>query len=218
MGDPPPPAVPGPGRPRDMRAVLNALCCVNRTGCPWCPLPADCPHGHRVYCPYRKWCGDGPWPRIHEGRRPGARARPGRPAAPSAALRASQRVPTPAASGVRGYEAAQRVEGRKRHLLTDTEGPLRAGTGPAADIQARDGARRRRAHLGPALRQRRANFQIGSEPGQRLPSDIHLAFVLDSTVRHESRSGDRILTTVPYLVGAGYTADFDCSGPAGSGA
>jgi putative transposase len=43
--------------------------------------------------------------------------------------------------GVRGYDAAKKVNGRKRHLLVDTLGLLLAVVVHAADIQDREGAK-----------------------------------------------------------------------------
>ena len=42
--------------------------------------------------------------------------------------------------GARGYDAGKKIKGRKRHLLTDSNGLLVAATVHAADIQDRDGA------------------------------------------------------------------------------
>lgn len=52
----------------------------------------------------------------------------------------SQSVNTSEAGGPRGYDAGKKINGRKRHLLTDTLGlPVAAVVHPA-DIQDRDGA------------------------------------------------------------------------------
>ena len=42
--------------------------------------------------------------------------------------------------GARGYDAGKKIKGRKRHLLTDSNGLLVAATVHPADIQDRDGA------------------------------------------------------------------------------
>ena len=52
----------------------------------------------------------------------------------------SQSVKTTEAGGPRGYDAGKKIKGRKRHILTDTNGLLVAATVHAADIQDRDGA------------------------------------------------------------------------------
>ena len=43
--------------------------------------------------------------------------------------------------GPRGYDAGKRVTGRKRHIVVDTMGLLRAEVVHAANIQDRDGAK-----------------------------------------------------------------------------
>lgn len=43
--------------------------------------------------------------------------------------------------GFKGYDAGKRIHGRKRHILTDTNGRLLAVQVHAADIQDRDGAK-----------------------------------------------------------------------------
>ena len=64
----------------------------------------------------------------------------GREASPSAGVIDSQSVKTTESGGPRGYDAGKKIKGRKRHILTDTEGNLVHALIHTADIQDRDGA------------------------------------------------------------------------------
>jgi len=52
----------------------------------------------------------------------------------------SQSVKTTESGGPRGYDAGKKIKGRKRHILTDTNGNLVHAFVHGADIQDRDGA------------------------------------------------------------------------------
>ena len=87
-----PGAKPG-GRPRktDMRAAINAILYLLRTGCPWRYLPRDgFPPRSTVYNIFRKFQREGTWEAIWAELHMAVRERMGREASPSAAVLDSQ--------------------------------------------------------------------------------------------------------------------------------
>ena len=89
-----PAASPG-GRPRktDMRAAMDAILYLLRTGCPWRYLPRDgFPPRSTVYNIFRKFQRDGTWEMIWAELHMALRERLGREASPSAAVLDSQTI------------------------------------------------------------------------------------------------------------------------------
>lgn len=87
-----PGATPG-GRPRktDMRAAMNAIFYLLRTGCPWRYLPRDgFPPRSTVYNIFRKFQREGVWEAIWAELYVALRERLGRQASPTAAVLDSQ--------------------------------------------------------------------------------------------------------------------------------
>jgi putative transposase len=140
------PHLPSPklgGRPRvhPVREILHAIFYGLRSGGAGRLLPHDFPPGRTVYHYVRLWRVQGLWATLHTWRRAAVRVQAGREPQPSAAMLDSPSVKTTTVRGPRGYDGGKKGNGRKRHLLVDTQGLLlRAGVHPA-DIADRDGAR-----------------------------------------------------------------------------
>ena len=88
-----PAAKPG-GRPRsvNLKAVLDAIFYVLRSGCSWRMLPGDLPAWQTVYSYFRNWQKQGVWQRINRYLRQWVRLKAGRAGSPSAAIIDSQSV------------------------------------------------------------------------------------------------------------------------------
>ena len=76
------------GRPRThgLRAILDAVFYVLKSGCPWRLLPHDFPPWKSVYDWFRKWRIDGTFERLNTALRERLRTRSGRNPRPSAGI------------------------------------------------------------------------------------------------------------------------------------
>jgi transposase len=130
------------GRPceHDLRAILNAILYIDRTGIPWRYLPHEYPPWQTVYGYFAAWQRDGIFAQLSGLLRRLVRTAEGRDPDPTACVIDAQSVKTsanvPAAS--QGYDAGKKIAGRKRSIVTDTLGLLIAVLVTAASVS--DGA------------------------------------------------------------------------------
>lgn len=99
------------------------------------------PPGGITWKYFNEWSNSGKWKKINKKLRKLVRIKRGRNENPSARIIDSQ-----TAKGIEiiensGYDAGKKTKGRKRHLLTDTQGLIINAVVYSAAIQDRDGAK-----------------------------------------------------------------------------
>jgi transposase len=125
------------------RDIVDGIRYLVRNGCVWRALPADLPHWRTVWGYVHDWHESGVTARMRDQLREQVRVLAGRHRQPTAAIIDSQSVKAADTVGEdsRGYDAAKKTEGRKRHLAVDVMGLILAVAVTAASVQDRDGAR-----------------------------------------------------------------------------
>ena len=148
------------GRPRTtgLRDVVDALFYMASTGCQWRQMPRDFPPYSTVQGYFYRWAKDGM----------AAREAVGREASPTAGVIDSQSVKTTESGGPRGYDAGKKINGRKRHIVTDTLGHLVGSLVHPADVQDRDGAAKTLAAIRTLYPWLRHVFADGGYAGEKL--------------------------------------------------
>ena len=169
------------GRPcgHPLRAILDAIFYLLRTGCPWRgrplgSMPRDFPPWQTVYYHFRRfrldagalWAG---WHHILTSLRTAERRRVGKEAQPSAAIMDAQSIKiVEESASISGYDGHKRVKGRKRPLLVDTLGlPISIYVTPA-DVHDQVGARCLLAGLKPLVPRLQKIWADGAYAGKEL--------------------------------------------------
>ena len=135
----PPPHRLGRPRKRSLRPIVEAILYIAWTGVQWRALPREFPPFATVQNYFYAWRNNGLLQKIVGVLVRRTRRALGRADEPTAAVIDSQSAPT-SHGGPRGYDAGKRVRGRKRHIVTDTNGLMLAVDVHPANIQDCHGA------------------------------------------------------------------------------
>jgi putative transposase len=125
----------GPGRPHrvELRAVLNGLLYLTRTGCQWRLLPHEFPYWGTVRYYFDQWTRDGTWVRINDALREQVRTPAGRDPQPTAAILDSQSTKTTEIGGERGYDANKKSRGAQTRGVSGYPRQSAAGARPCGE-------------------------------------------------------------------------------------
>jgi transposase len=150
------------------RDIVDAIRYLVKEGIQWRAMPADFPHWRTVYGYAADWAACGATEAVHGELRRQCRVAAGRRPEPTAAVIDSQSVKAAetVAAGSRGFDAAKKINGRKRHIAVDVAGLLLTVLVTAAGVQDRDAARPLLWNLRRAFPQIRLAWADGGYAGQ----------------------------------------------------
>lgn len=110
-------------RKYDLRQVVDAIFWILRIGSQWRNLPECFPPWRSVYYYFRRWKNDGTLQQLNEGLNQKERIRQGKEPTPSMVSIDTQSIKAaPFISQDKGIDGNKRINGRKRHIITDTLG------------------------------------------------------------------------------------------------
>src|SRR4051794_25947567 len=122
----------GRRRTTNLRAGLNAIFYLLRTGRQWRLRPRAFPARSTVYHYLSTWRTRGAWTKLQWALHKRVRVAAGRAECPTVVIMDGQSVKSTERGGPRGFDGHKRVKGRKRHILVDTLGlPIASRVEPA---------------------------------------------------------------------------------------
>ncbi|MGW3553526.1 IS5 family transposase [Streptomyces griseoincarnatus] len=186
------------GRPEGYchRQMIDAVRYLVDNGIKWRAMPSDFPPWPRVYAFFARWRDTGLVAELHDRLREAVRRAEGRSPEPTAAVLDSQSVKADAtvAHTSRGFGAGKKINGRKRHLLTDTLGLLLAVLVTPASTTDRDAARSLLPTAKDHFWQLARIWADGGYTGHLTDwTTQHLGVVLDIVRRSDDAAGFQVL-------------------------
>ncbi|MFJ3804701.1 IS5 family transposase [Streptomyces sp. NPDC090088] len=135
----------GRGRPekRPRREIVDGIRYLVDNGIKWRAMPSDFPPWRTIYGFARRWAAAGVISLIRDQLRRAVRLAGGKTPQAAAVIVDSQSVKASETVGrnSRGYDAAKKINGRKRHVVVDTRGLVLLVMVTPADVTDRDAAR-----------------------------------------------------------------------------
>ncbi|MEV7472023.1 IS5 family transposase [Streptomyces kronopolitis] len=178
------------------RQMLDAIRYVTDNGIKWRAMPADFPAWDRVYAFFRRWRERGLAREFHDRLRDKAREEQGRYPEPTAAIIDSQSVKGAESvpAGSRGYDGGKKINGRRRHVITDSVGLLLMVLVTAANVTDRQAARVMLPHLRARFRKIVLVWADGGYIGRLVDwAKEKLQFTLQVVKRSDDMSGFVVL-------------------------
>jgi putative transposase len=128
-------------RKNGLQVIVSGIVYLLENGCKWERLPPQYGNYKTVWYYYHKWMVFGVLEKLLFTLNQKLRVEQGRAKEPSLVIVDSQSVKTPAFTGEEvGYDAGKKVNGRKRHIATDTQGNIMAAGVTAASVHDKAGA------------------------------------------------------------------------------
>lgn len=106
------------------RDLVNAVLYITKTGCQWRQLPKGFPPWKSVFSFQHRAKKKGIWEKVLRTLVTHSRQQQGRNSEPSYSIIDSQSVKTTDSAEAKGFDGGQKIKGRKRHIVTDTQGHL----------------------------------------------------------------------------------------------
>lgn len=159
------------GRPEkySKREIVNSILYIMSSGCRYADIPHDLPPGGITWKYFNRWSMSGIWRKVNMNLRRCVRVMLQRNEDPSVAIIDSQTTKATDIALETGYDAGKKIKGRKRHLLTDTQGLLLDVRVHSAGIQDRDGAKILLRHAKTSLASVGKIFADGGYAGKLIP-------------------------------------------------